>query len=261
MKYKCLSIAGFDGSGGAGIQADLKTFSATGVYGMNVLTAIAVQNTVGVKEIYDISTDCILSQLETIFEDILPDAIKIGMLFSVEIIEVVADFLQRRAQNIPIVLDPVMLSKSNHPLLTSSAIQSLKTMLVPQAHIITPNLPEASRLVGCDKDKLNLAKKCLALGCKAVLLKGGHEINDFSQDLFLSSKKSFTMSKPRIQSKNTHGTGCTLAAAITSYIAQGLSDINACIKAKEYIHNAILHGRDCNVGKGNGPVHHFFNVW
>lgn len=261
MKYKCLSIAGFDGSGGAGIQADLKTFSATGCYGMTVLTAIPVQNTCGVRSCYDIPLSCIREQLEAIFDDIRPDAIKIGMLFSTDIIELVTAFLLQRAADIPIILDPVMVAKSGDPLLQTEAVEALKTKLIPIVSIITPNLPEARTLVPGDYEKKILAQKLLELGCKAVLLKGGHEDSYNSNDLFLSHEDEKVLSAIRINSQNTHGTGCTLSAAITSYIAQGLSTIDACIKAKSYLYNAMLYSKDKSVGKGQGPVHHFHHLW
>ena len=261
MKHKCLSIAGFDGSGGAGIQADLKTFSATGCYGMSVLTAIPVQNTCGVRSCYDIPPSCIKEQLEAIFEDIRPDAIKIGMLFSSEIIELVTEFLSKNAHGIPIVLDPVMVAKSGDPLLQADAVEALRTKLIPIASIITPNLPEARTLVPGDYDKKTLASKLLNLGCESVLLKGGHEGGRTSDDVFLSHDMEETLSAPRINSKNTHGTGCTLSAAIASFLAQGFSTLDACIKAKSYLHGAMLHSKDEPLGKGHGPVHHFYHLW
>ncbi len=261
MKYKCLSIAGFDGSGGAGIQADLKTFSATGTYGMTVLTAIPVQNTCGVRSCYDVPLLCIKEQLEAIFDDIKPDAIKIGMLFSTEVIELVTAFLIQRADGIPIVLDPVMVAKSGDPLLQADAVEALKTKLIPIACIITPNLPEARALVAGNYEKNVMAKKLLDLGCGAVLLKGGHEESICSDDLFLSRTDEEVLSTPRINSKNTHGTGCTLSAAIASFMAQGISTLDASKKAKTYLHDAIVHSKDESLGKGYGPVHHFHHLW
>lgn len=256
-----LSIAGFDGSGGAGIQADLKTFSATGSYGMTVLTAIPVQNTCGVRSCYDIAPSCIEEQLEAIFDDIRPDAIKIGMLFSAEVIELITAFLRKNAEGIPIVLDPVMVAKSGDPLLQADAVEALRTKLIPIASIITPNLPEARTLVPGNYDKKILARKLLNLGCRAVLLKGGHEDGATADDLFVSHDIVNTLSAPRINSKNTHGTGCTLSAGIASFIAQGFSTLDACTKAKAYLYGAMLHSKDSNVGKGHGPVHHFYHLW
>ncbi|NNM59171.1 MAG: bifunctional hydroxymethylpyrimidine kinase/phosphomethylpyrimidine kinase [Legionellales bacterium] len=258
MKYKCLSIAGFDGSGGAGIQADLKTFSALRCYGTTVLTALPIQNTCGVRNCFDLPLAAIQEQLDCIFEDITPDSIKIGMLFSRPIIELVSAFLVKHAKNIPIVLDPVMVAKSGHSLLLPDAIETLKSTLIPLATIITPNLPEAYRLVGETKDIEALGESLLRLGAKAILLKGGHADGVNSNDLFLDqhgNKRSFEA--PRIDSRNTHGTGCTLSAAICAYLSRGESLIDACHLAKTYLFEAILAAKDHSVGKGHGSVHHF----
>ncbi len=261
MKHKCLSIAGFDGSGGAGIQADLKAFSATGSYGMTVLTALPVQNTCGVRSCYDIPLKCIEEQLQAIFDDIKPDAIKIGMLFSVEIIEIVTSFLEKNARTIPIVLDPVMIAKSGDRLLKKDAVEFLRTKLIPITDLITPNLPEAKDLIPGNHKKKILAEKLLDLGCKAVLLKGGHDNSPTSDDLFLSHKEEKLLSSRRINSENVHGTGCTLSAAITSFIAQGDSCLEACKKAKLYLSGAISAAKNEKIGKGKGPVHHFHHLW
>lgn len=262
MKYKCLSIAGFDGSGGAGIQADLKTFSALGCYGMTVLTALPVQNTCGVRSCYDIPVDAIEAQLEAIFDDIMPDSIKIGMLFSSEIIEKVAKFLANNAKNIPIVLDPVMMAKSGDALLLPQAIQTLKDKLIPLATIITPNIPEAEALIPGTIKLENLADELLKLGPQAVLLKGGHaEESNESNDLFIISQQQIWLKSVRIQSKNTHGTGCTLSAAICAFLAKGFTLLEACQQAKEYLYHAMLASKENSVGLGHGPVHHFYDIW
>lgn len=262
MKYKCLSIAGFDGSGGAGIQADLKTFSALGCYGMTVLTALPVQNTCGVKNCYPLPPQCIEEQLETIFEDITPDCIKIGMLFSREIIEIVANFLEKQSIDIPIVLDPVMVAKSGDPLLLPDAIETLKNKLIPLTTIITPNLPEAYTLAAPTTNLEELGKILLKLGSNAVLLKGGHAENDESNDLFLDKTNSAVWLKAkRIESNNTHGTGCTLSAAICAYLALGFPLLDACTKAKHYLNGAIKAAKLQSVGHGHGPVHHFYAIW
>lgn len=262
MKYKCLSIAGFDGSGGAGIQADLKTFSALGCYGMTVLTALPVQNTCGVRSCYDIPVKAIQQQLEAIFDDIMPDSIKIGMLFSREIIETVAHFLEKYAKNIPIVLDPVMMAKSGDALLQPEAIQTLKNKLIPLATVTTPNIPEAETLCQGTVEFENLANELLNLGPQAVLLKGGHaEKSEESNDLFITSQYQVWLKSARIQSKNTHGTGCTLSAAICAFLAQGTSLLTACEQAKNYLYHAMLASKDNSVGLGQGPVHHFYNIW
>lgn len=257
MQYKCLSIAGFDGSGGAGIQADLKTFSATGSYGLTILTAIPIQNTCGIRKCYPLPLYCIEDQLHSIFEDITPDAIKLGMLFSIEVIELVAEFLKKKTA-IPIILDPVMMAKSKDFLIKKEAIAYLKKLLIPMANLITPNLPEASTLVPGKYKKIHLAKKLLDLGCKAVLLKGGHERNSTSEDLFMSHEATLILSSKRIKSKNTHGTGCTLSAAIASFVAQGYPYPEACEKAKSYLYKALSAAQNICIGKGHGPVHHFF---
>ncbi len=262
MKYKCLSIAGFDGSGGAGIQADLKTFSALGCYGMTVLTALPVQNTCGVRSCYDIPLQCIQEQLETIFDDIIPDCIKIGMLFSSPIITLVAEFLRKNTFGIPIVLDPVMVAKSGEPLLLSAAVETLKTQLIPLTTIITPNLPEAYALVGYLDSPEELATQLLKLGSNAVLLKGGHSGGNTSDDVFLDKYNKYCLLKSeRIISKNTHGTGCTLSAAICAFLAQGNSLLSACEMAKAYLWEAMHASKDHSLGKGHGPVHHFYRSW
>lgn len=261
MTTKCLSIAGFDGSGGAGIQADLKTFAAFGCYGMTVLTALPVQNTCGVRRCYDIPLQCIEEQLEAIFDDIVPDAIKIGMLFSTPIISLVASFLENNARDIPIVLDPVMVAKSGHPLLQPDAIDSLKNQLIPLATIITPNLPEAFVLSGEIEDMDVLADQLLTLGPKSVLLKGGHASSEQSNDIYVDKTGiRTTLEAPRIDSNNTHGTGCTLSAAICAGIARGLTTLDACQQAKRYLSSAIQAAKNNSIGKGHGPVDHFVGV-
>ncbi len=262
MKYKCLTIAGFDGSGGAGILADVKTFSALGCYGMSVLTNLPVQNTCGVRNCYDISVQSIQEQMEAIFDDIIPDSIKIGLLFSTPIIECVGKFLEKNAKNIPIVLDPVMIAKSGDPLLLTDAAEALKTIMIPLATIITPNIPEGYALTSHVKHKEELADNLLKLGSKAVLLKGGHLTGKESNDLLIDQRGlKIWLKSPRIDSKNTHGTGCTLSAAITACLAQGLNLTESCQLAKKYLWLALKAAQDHSVGKGNGPVHHFYHLW
>lgn len=264
MQYKCLSIAGFDGSGGAGLQADLKTFSALGCYGMTVLTALPIQNTMGVRRCYEIPLSAIEEQLDAIFDDITPDSIKIGMLFHYDIVSLVASFLKRRAPGIPIVLDPVMVAKSGDYLLLPNAVTALKQDLIPLVTLITPNLPEAQVLVGesQDDEMQTIASKLLALGPQAVLLKGGHQEGPDSNDLYLNQQEEMLWLKsPRIVSNNTHGTGCTLSAAIAAYLAQGESLMKACQLAKCYLSQALAAAQYVSVGKGHGPVHHFHNMW
>lgn len=254
----CLSIAGFDGSGGAGIQADLKTFTALGCYGMTVLTALPVQNTCGVKSIHEIPTACIQQQLECIFDDITPQAIKIGMLYSQDIIQIVAKFLEKHAQSIPIILDPVIVSTQGNTLLQPNAIHALKKLLIPQAFLITPNIPEAWSLVETTH-KESLLNNLLTLGSNAVLLTGGHEPTTYATDLYIDqqgTRKEF--SAQRIPTNNTHGTGCTLSAAITAYVAQGKDLMQACDMAKDYLTQALSSAQYNSLGKGNGPINHCF---
>jgi hydroxymethylpyrimidine/phosphomethylpyrimidine kinase len=259
---KCLSIAGFDGSGGAGIQADLKTFTIFGCYGMNVLTALPVQNTCGVRRCYELPLSSIQDQLEAIFDDITPDSIKIGMLFNSDIIEIIANFLRVRAVNIPIILDPVMVAKSGDLLLQKGSIEMLKSKLIPLAAVITPNLPEAQELISSRSiDQIEIAKELLELGPKAVLVKGGHLIGEMSNDLLLQAGlDEVWMKSPRINSKNTHGTGCTLSAAIAACLALGMNLEKACMVSKQYLFNAIKSAKKNKIGQGNGPVNHLYNM-
>lgn len=262
MKYKCLSIAGFDGSGGAGIQADLKTFSALGCYGMNVLTALPVQNTQGVRSCHDIPLSVIAEQLATIFDDITPNAIKIGMLANAQIVSLVANFLTTNVRDIPIIIDPVMFAKSGDALLQPSAIKALRSELIPLATVVTPNIPEAEMLTSNKADQELLAKEILSMGPHAVLIKGGHAEGSQSIDLFLdqSGNKQW-LAAERIASTNTHGTGCTLSAAICAFMAQGQDSLSACKNAKDYLHGALKAAQHDKVGKGCGPVHHFYKIW
>lgn len=298
MKYKCLSIAGFDPSGGAGLQADLKAFSAFGCYGMTVLTALTVQNTKGVKNCYSLPLKSIQEQLEHLFEDIVPDSIKIGMLFSKEVIQVVSDFLKNFASNIPIVLDPVMVAKSGDSLLKPEAIEALKTLLIPKATLLTPNWPESISLTE-NKNSLNdtfqnqlkknplekspldqknsidqiveeRASKLLNRGAQAVLIKGGHwnkkehqeTLKKHSNDFYLDQKgKKLWFKAERIDSKNTHGTGCTFSSAIASCLALKMDLIESIQYAKKYITQAIQAAQNHPIGYGNGPVHHFYHLW
>ena len=263
---KVLTIAGFDGSGGAGIQADLKTFSAFGCYGTSVLTALPVQNTLGVRNCYEIPLKAIEEQLSAIFDDIIPDSIKIGMLFKSEIIELVADFLKKEANSIPIILDPVMVAKSGDRLLLSNAIDALKTQLIPLAAIITPNLPEAYELTGINAttpdNMLQAANQLLKLRAKSVLLKGGHLEGNECSDLYINEEGISTWLKAeRIITSNTHGTGCTLSAAIASCLAHGMGMLEACKVAKYYLYNALKAASNKKIGLGKGSVHHFYHLW
>jgi len=266
MDYKVLSIAGFDGSGGAGIQADLKTFAAFACYGMTILTALPVQNTTGVKACYELPIQAIKDQLQVLFDDIVPDAIKIGMLFNAEIIEVVSSFLKQHAPHIPIVLDPVMFAKSGDALLLPQALESLKIQLIPQAAIITPNLPEGMALTGLSvdnqQDMERMAQQLLTLGPQAVLLKGGHLESNQAYDLYwdVNGTKEW-LEAPKIVTRNTHGTGCTLSAAIAACLSRGVGPLESCQMAKRYLTHALQAASGYQLGHGVGPVHHFYHLW
>jgi hydroxymethylpyrimidine/phosphomethylpyrimidine kinase len=260
--HTTLSIAGSDCSGGAGIQADLKTFSALGCYGMTVITALTAQNTMGVQAIQEIPAKFIAEQLDSIFSDINVDAIKIGMLHSTEVIKTVANKLT--AQITPIVLDPVMVSKNDSLLLQPSAIKSLRDNLFPLATLITPNLPEAETLLQQtinDQQTMESAAKQLSMfGPHAVLIKGGHLDNaqESADCLYIKDQNKFYwFTAERIKTKNTHGTGCTLSAAITAFLSKGHNLVAAVSAAKEYISGAISAGSEYQLGKSQGPVQHF----
>lgn len=263
---KALSIAGSDGSGGAGIQADLKVFSALGCYGMAVPTAIAVQNTMGVRACYALPIESITGQVEAIFDDIIPDAIKIGMLFDVEIIQQVSRCLNARRQHVPIVLDPVMVAKSGDALLRPDAVDALKAELLPIVSVVTPNIPEAEVLTGrsisCADDMLFVAAEIIKMGVSAVLLKGGHAAGDVASDVLMTDTGRVEwFDRPRIDTKNTHGTGCSLSSALAAFLAHGFNIFQACALAKEYLYSALKAGADLNIGSGHGPVHHFHALW
>ncbi len=258
---KVLTIAGSDSSGGAGIQADLKSFSAHGVFGMSVITAVTAQNTQGVFAVQDIDIDVIEKQIAAIFDDIEVDAVKIGMVSRTETIRAVAAGLQQyKPQNI--VIDPVMISKSGYYLLKPDAVNAMITCLLPLATIVTPNIPEAEEIAGRKitslKEMEEAAATIHALGPKYVLLKGGHRTEDATDILFDGTEYHYLESQ-RIVTQNTHGTGCTLSASIAANLAQGCSAHEAVILAKEYITTAIKHS--FSIGKGVGPVHHFYNLY
>jgi hydroxymethylpyrimidine/phosphomethylpyrimidine kinase len=264
--YKVLTIAGFDGSGGAGIQADLKTFSALGCYGTTALTAIPIQNTLGVKSVYSLSANCVKEQIEAILEDISIDAIKIGMLHRQEIIEAVTSMLSM-TKNISIVLDPVMVAKSGDDLLLSDAIKTMQTLLFPMVTVLTPNLLEASKFLGRKisnpQEMEEGAKALVEMGPQAIVIKGGHLQGDCKDCLVLRNHKSdiHWFTEPRIATKNTHGTGCTFSAAIAAFLARGSSIVDAVKEAKLYLTEAIQTGARITIGKGSGPVHHFHQLW
>ena len=261
MIKNILTIAGSDSSGGAGIQADIKTISALGCYAMSVVTAITAQNTCGVRAVHLVDAKLVRMQLEAIFEDIQVDAIKIGMLGSSEIIYTVAECLRNR--NIPIVLDPVMVAKSGDVLLHADAVNALKEALLPITTLLTPNLPEAAVLLGQKEadNRLNMelqAKGLLNLGVKAVLLKGGHLLDDDSPDLLATEHEFLWLEEKRFNTKNTHGTGCTLSSALASYVGLDYSVADATSSAKKYLTKAIQNADQLMVGSGHGPTHHFW---
>jgi hydroxymethylpyrimidine/phosphomethylpyrimidine kinase len=256
--FKTLTIAGSDSSGGAGIQADLKTFSAIGTYGMSVITAVTAQNTCGVFDVEELSNKIIKKQIEVVFDDITPDATKIGMVSSPKIIEEISTTLKKyNPKNL--VLDPVMISKSGYSLLRKEAKENLIKYLIPMAYIITPNIPEAEEITGMKINTIDDMKiageKLLSLGPKYVLIKGGHLDSD-AIDLLISNEFIETYEAKRINKKNTHGTGCTLSSAITSYLALGYEIKEAVRLSKIYITEAIENSFD--IGHGVGPVNHFY---
>ncbi|MCE0496189.1 bifunctional hydroxymethylpyrimidine kinase/phosphomethylpyrimidine kinase [Vibrio salinus] len=258
-----LTIAGSDSSGGAGIQADIKAMSATGSYACSAITALTSQNTQGVQNIFPVPLEHIASQLHSVFSDLNVTAVKIGMLADSEIIKLVADIL-RQYQPEFIVLDPVMVATSGDILLKQSAITTLIEELIPIATIITPNIPEALTLTGqstpIDNVNINdLIRSLKKLPTRATLLKGGHlESLNESNDYLITNKETDVLSCHRVATKNTHGTGCTLSSAIASYLAQGNTLSDSVRLAKDYITQAISHADELNVGKGHGPVNHFY---
>ncbi|MDU7905028.1 MAG: bifunctional hydroxymethylpyrimidine kinase/phosphomethylpyrimidine kinase, partial [Peptostreptococcaceae bacterium] len=259
-KYKVptLTIAGSDSSGGAGIQADLKTFSAIGTYGMSVITAITAQNTHGVFLVEDLSKEIIQKQIEVVFDDIPPKAVKIGMVSSPEIIKAIVESLDKYHPKY-LVVDPVMISKSGYSLLKPEAKENLVKYLIPKAYILTPNTLEAEEIAGIKINNLDdmklVGEKILALGPNYVLMKGGHLDGD-AVDVLIGKDTFEIYKSERLDMKNTHGTGCTLSSAITAYLALGLDVKEAILEAKKYITNAIKYSFD--IGKGVGPVHHFY---
>ncbi|MEM8802944.1 MAG: bifunctional hydroxymethylpyrimidine kinase/phosphomethylpyrimidine kinase [Pseudomonadota bacterium] len=260
MTPNILSIAGSDPSGGAGIQADIKSISANGGYAMAVITALTAQNTQGVTAVEVTPLDMITAQIAAIRADIRIDAIKIGMLGNAPVIETVAEALE--GLDTPIVLDPVMVAKGGDRLLDPSAVAAMRAVLVPRATVITPNLPEAADLLGeaevSDIDAMHLqGEALLSLGPKAVLLKGGHLKSGDAVDLVLSPDGTAELTSPRTATRNTHGTGCTLSSALATQLGLGHSLIEAAERAKAYISKAIAAADELDVGQGHGPVNHF----
>ncbi len=259
-----LTIAGSDSSGGAGIQADLKTFSAFGVYGASVITALTAQNTRGVSAIEPVASPFVGAQIEAVLSDLDVGAIKTGMLANAAIVETVADRLaqgRRRA----LVVDPVMVATSGDVLLESDAIEAIKRELIPLATLITPNLPEAARLLGAspaasEAEAVAQAKALRFLGCGAVLLKGGHAGGQAATDILCDHAGIARYERPRVATRNTHGTGCTLSAAITALLAEGVGLRDAIGRAKDFVWQALEAGKGLGIGRGNGPVDHLYAI-
>lgn len=263
-RYPCiLSIAGSDCSGGAGIQADLKAISALGGYAATAITAITVQNTLGVRAIHPIPPAYVLGQIEAVMEDIRPDSVKIGMINDVETVQAIASSLRRHRPRF-VVFDPVMVSTSGHRLIEENAISALVSELIPLAHLITPNLNEAEVLAGRPihgiEEMKAAATDLLRLGCGSVLIKGGHleggKMCDVLQMAGEDTPRLFASDK--IESKNTHGTGCTLSSAIATCLALGHDMPHAVEQAKAYVTGGILAGKDVHIGEGHGPLNHFY---
>ena len=260
-----LSIAGSDSSGGAGIQADIKTFSALGVYGATAITAITAQNTLGVHSQLAIDPQMVYDQICAVVDDLHPQVVKIGMLSNEGIVRAVAEAL--RKYQLLVILDPVIISTSGHRLLSENAQEVLKHKLLPLSTLVTPNIPEMSTLTAMPlatfEDKERAAQHLMQYGATSVLLKGGHEEGDTKSDILFSMSpsgvQSTIFSSQTIQTRNTHGTGCTLSAAIAAFIARGESINEAIAKAKSYISDAIRAGADVAIGNGFGPVNHGFN--
>lgn len=261
----CVTIAGSDSGGGAGIQADLKTFSALGVYGASVITAVTAQNTRTVAAVHDVPADIVAAQIDAVLGDLDVKAIKIGMVSVPETIDAIAASLAGFSG--PIVLDPVMVAKSGDRLLSEAAISTLREKLLPLATVLTPNRPEAACLLDAalaldERDAKQQGKALLDLGAKAVLMKGGHAEGATCADLLIRpGKPVLQLEAPRIATRNTHGTGCTLSSAIAAELAKGLPLEEALEQAHAYLQGAIRAADRLHVGSGHGPVHHFHDLW
>jgi len=265
MTAIALTIAGSDSSGGAGIQADLKTFSALEVYGASVITALTAQNTRGVEAVHVVPAKFVRAQMRAVAADLEVGAIKIGMLATSAVIKAVVEGLQD-FPGVPVVLDPVMVAASGDVLLASDAVDALRSMLIPLATLVTPNLAEAAALLGQPSagnefEMAMQAAQLKAAGAKAVLIKGGHSDGPTAIDILLDSVEPLSFEAPRAGTKNTHGTGCTLSAAIAAELAKGASLIEAVETAKAYVTEAIFAADELDIGQGRGPVHHFHAWW
>jgi len=257
--HSALTIAGSDSGGGAGIQADLKTFAAHGVYGTTAITAVTAQNTLGVTMWQALPADLVTAQIEAVAGDIPPSAVKIGMLANAAIVEAVAAAMV--SLDLPlVVVDPVMIAKGGGRLLEEDAVESLRTELLPRAHVVTPNIPEAEALAGVQiagvDDMRAAARRILDLGPRLVMVKGGHLEGPESIDVVATAHEAFELRRPRIATRSTHGTGCTLSSAIAANLALGLGDREAIERARAYLDGAIRHAPA--IGKGHGPLQHFW---
>ncbi|WP_170790229.1 bifunctional hydroxymethylpyrimidine kinase/phosphomethylpyrimidine kinase [Ruegeria lacuscaerulensis] len=265
MAAIALTIAGSDSGGGAGIQADLKAMSALGVYGASVITAVTAQNTRAVTAVHGIPLDVIAAQIEAVLTDLDVGAIKIGMLATPDIIHTVAGSIAEFDG--PIVLDPVMIAKSGDALLAEDAVQTLRDVLVPRASVLTPNLPEAACLLGSSdaqspNEMVEQGRALCGYGAQTVLMKGGHGQGEICHDLLVSSAGLIAeFTAPRRQTRNTHGTGCTLSSSIAAGLAEGLTIPDAVAQAHDYLQGAIAKADALDIGQGHGPVHHFHEVW
>jgi hydroxymethylpyrimidine/phosphomethylpyrimidine kinase len=260
-----VTIAGSDSGGGAGIQADLKTFSALGVYGASVIAALTAQNTRGVRAIHDVPPAFITEQIDAVFSDLAVNAVKIGMLSQPKVIEAVAAGLERWKQT-NVVLDPVMVAASGDRLLAPAAIDVLRRVLIPRALVVTPNLPEAAALLDGplarnEAEMREQAQRLLKLGSRAVLLKGGHADGAESVDILVGATTEARLVAERVKTENTHGTGCTLSSAIAAGLAKGQDLATAVRKAKDYVTAAIKASDRIKIGSGHGPTHHFHAWW
>ena len=265
MTAIALTIAGSDSSGGAGIQADLKTFAALGVYGTSAITALTAQNTQGVDAVLVAPPDFVARQIRFVARDLHARAIKIGMLATSEIVEAVAEQLKDLA-GVPVVLDPVMVAASGDVLLDEDAIETLRTVLVPLATLITPNLPEAAKLLDISeaKDEKEMRAQGAALrelGAEAVLMKGGHAKSADAVDILIDGAGELRLAVPRVETGNTHGTGCSLSSAVAAELAKGASLREAVTRAKAYVTAALQRADELQIGQGRGPVHHFHALW
>ena len=259
-----LTIAGSDSGGGAGIQADIKAISAMGCYAASAITAITVQNTLGVQAVHPVPLDILRGQIDAVLSDIGADAVKIGMLHSSEVVILVAEMIEKYAIR-NVVLDPVMVSTSGHRLIEEDAVEVIKSRLLPLARVITPNVPEAEILAGCKitgEDEFEAIARMLSdNGNVSVLMKAGHLSGDSLVDYFYNAEDdSMTkLQSKRVQTRNTHGTGCTLSSAFAASLAKGENLTDAAISAKRYIEQAIISGAEYDIGKGHGPVNHGFD--